>query len=430
MKATAEKLENNEVRLEIQVDAEQFSKEINKAYKKIANQVNIPGFRKGKAPKMIIEQRFGKEALVQEAVEQIFPTIYRDALKETNIKPIDQPQVEDIQGQDGEPLVLKLKVEIQPEVKLGQYKDFEINKPSVEVTEEDVQKELEMMQNRHAKLITVEDGALEDGDTAIIDFAGYIDGEAFEGGSAEGFSLVIGSGTFIPGFEEQLLGLKAGEEKDVNVTFPEDYHSEDVAAKEALFKVKLNSIKRKDVAPLDDEFAKDVSEFDTLEELKADLLNKLKERKENQAKAEINRQAVEKAIEHAEVAISDKMVNSRIEEMIQNMGNRLKTQGIELEQYLQYTNSDIDTLRTNMKDDAEKEVRRELVLEAIAKAEGLTVSEEEVDTEITMMAPQFQQEPAQLKLALESVGNMDVIKEDILRRKTVNHLYENTKVVE
>ncbi|MEG6614903.1 trigger factor [Peptococcaceae bacterium 1198_IL3148] len=430
MKATAEKLEKNEVRLEIQVDGEQFSKEIYKAYKKIANQVNIPGFRKGKAPKMIIEQRFGKEALVQEAVEQMFPTIYKEALEQTNIKPIDQPQVEDIQGKDGEPLVLKLKVAVQPEVKLGQYKGFEINKPSVEVTEEDVQKELEMMQNRHAKLISVEDGAIENGDTAIIDFTGYIDGEAFEGGSAEGFSLVIGSGTFIPGFEEQMIGVKTGEEKDVNVTFPADYHAEDVAGKEAVFKVKVSSIKRKELAALDDEFAKDVSEFDTLEELKADLVNKLKERKESQAKAEITRQAIEKAIENAEVEIPEKMVNNRVEDMIQNMSNRLRTQGIELEQYLKYTNSDLDELRSNMKGDAEKEVRRDLVLDEIAKVEGLSVSDEEVDTEIAMMAPQFQQEPAQLKLTLESVGDLNIIKEDILRRKTMSHLSESANIVE
>lgn len=430
MKATAEKLEKNEVRLEIQVDKEKFSKEINKAYKKIAKQVNIPGFRRGKAPKFLVERHVGKEALVHEAVEQIFPSVYREALNQTKIKPIDQPEVEDIQAEEGQPLILRLKVAVEPEVKLGQYKDFEVTKPSVEVTEEDIQQELQAMRNRHAKLITVEDGELQEQDTAIIDFTGYIDDEAFEGGSAEGFSLVVGSNTFIPGFEEQLIGMKPGEERDVKVTFPENYHAEDVAGKDAVFKVKLNSIKRKELAELDDEFAKDVSEFDTLDELKADLANKLKERKENVAKAEMTRQAVEKAIENAEIDLPAKMVENRVNDMIQNMSNRLESQGIKLEQYLQYVNTDLDTLRQNFREDAENELKRELTLDAIAKAEGLTVSEEEVDNEIAMMAPRFQQDPAQFKLTLESVGDLNIIKEDILRRKTMQYLLDNTKVVE
>lgn len=430
MKATAVKLEKNEVRLEIQVDGEKFAKEIDKAYKKVARQINIPGFRKGKAPKVLVERHVGKDALVHEAVEQIFPSVYREALEQTQIKPIDQPEVEDIQAEEGQPLVLKLKVAVQPEIKLGEYKGFEVTKPSVEVTDEDIQQELETMRNRHAKLVTVEEGDLQEQDTAIIDFTGYIDDEAFEGGDAEGFSLVVGSNTFIPGFEEQLIGMKTGEEKDVKVTFPENYHSDDVAGKEAVFKVKLNSIKRKEVAELDDEFAKDVSEFDTLEELKADLANKLKERKETAAKAEITRQAVEKAIENAEIDVPVKMVENRVNDMIQNMSNRLQSQGIQLEQYLQYVNTDMDTLKQNFQADAENELRRELVMDEIAKADGLTVTEEEVDAEIAMMAPRFQQDPAQFKLTLESVGDLNVIREDILRRKTMQHLLDNTKVVE
>lgn len=430
MKATAEKLEKNEVRLEIQVAEEQFSKELNKASKRIARQINIPGFRKGKAPKVIVERHVGKEALIQEAVEEIFPTIYQEALDQTEIKPIDQPEIEDIDATEGQPLVLKLKVTVQPEIKLGEYKNFEITKPAVEVTDEDIQKELEMMQNRHAKLITVEEGGLQEQETAIIDFVGYIDGEVFEGGSAEGFSLLMGSNTFIPGFEEQLIGMETGDEKDVTVTFPADYHSADVAGKEAVFKVKLNSIKRKEIADLDDEFAKDVSEFDTLEELKVDLSNKLKERKESEAQSEITRQAVEKAIANAEIDVPDKMVEDRVERMIQNMGNRLQTQGIQLEQYLQYINSDMDTLRQQFKADAEAELSRELVLDEIAKLDELTVDEEEIDAEIAAMAPRFQQEPAELKLNLGAVGDLDLIREDILRRKTMQHLLDSTKVVD
>ncbi|MBM7854550.1 trigger factor [Desulfohalotomaculum tongense] len=430
MKATAEKLEKNEVMLEIEVDKEKFSQAVNRAAKKLARRVNIPGFRRGKAPKVLVERYVGKDALYQEAIEEIFPGVYQEAVKETEISPIAQPEVENIQAEEGEPLVFKLKVAVKPEVKLGQYKGFEIKKAPVEVTEEDVQKELENMQNRHAKLITLDEGELQDGDTAMIDFTGYVDGEEFEGGKAENYSLVIGSGTFIPGFEEQLIGLKVGEEKEVNVTFPEDYHAGELAGKEAVFKVKLNSIKRKELAPLDDEFAKDVSEFDTLEELKADLMNKLKEGKEHMADAAVSREAVEKAVENAQLEIPEAMIEQRLDEMIKNMESRLRSQGLGLEQYLQYTNSSIDELRDKMKDDAEKEVRRELVLDEIAKVENISVTDEELDKEIAEMAPQFRQEPGQLKLTLESMGSLEMVKEDILRRKIVKYLTEEANVIE
>ncbi|MTI81552.1 MAG: trigger factor [Firmicutes bacterium] len=430
MKATAEKLEKNEVMLEIEVDADRFSKAVNNAAKKVARQVNIPGFRKGKAPKVIVERYVGKDALHQEAVEEIFPKAFQDAIEETGISPIGQPDVESLDAEEGKPLVIKLKVAVKPEVKLGEYKGFDIEKQSVEVTDDDVQKELENMQNRHAQLITIEDGELQDGDTAMIDFNGSIDGEEFEGGQAENYSLVIGSGTFIPGFEEQLVGMKPEEEKDVKVSFPEDYHAEEMAGKEALFKTKLNSIKRKELAPLDDEFAKDVSEFDTIEELKADVLNKLKEEKERMANSTVSRDVVDKAVENAEVEIPKAMVDQRIDEMVQNMESRLQSQGLGLEQYLQYTNSSMEEFKEKMRDDAEKEVRRELVLEEIAKVEDVNVSDDEVDAEIAMMAPQFQQEPEQLKLTLESIGNLNVIKEDILKRKVMDHLTEQANIIE
>ncbi len=429
MKATAERLEKNEVMLEIQVEDERFSKSIHKAYKKIANQVNIPGFRKGKAPKFIVENYVGKEALIQEAVEDIFPSVYLEAVEQTEISPIDQPKVEDMQAEEGKPLVIKLKVSVKPEVKLGEYKGFEIKKPSTEVTEDDVQKELENMQNRHAQLVSVEEGEVQNGDTAIIDFTGFKDGEPFEGGHAENYSLVIGSGMFIPGFEEQVEGMKTGEEKDINVTFPEDYQAEELAGKDVVFKVKVNEIKRKKLSPLDDEFAKDVSEFDTLEELKTDIMNKLKEAKERQADSAVTREAVDKAVENAEVEIPEVMVEKRIDDMIANMDNRLRTQGVELEQYLKYTNTDLNELRTKMRDDAEAAVRQELVLDAVAKAEGLQVSDEEVDREINEMAPQFGKEPAELKLTLEAVGDLNIVKEDILRRKVVDHLSAQAKIV-
>lgn len=430
MKATAEKLEKNQVMLEIEVDDESFSKALNKAYKKIAQQVNIPGFRKGKAPKPIIDRYVGKEAIYHEVVDDIFPTAYKEALDQTEISPVGQPEVENIQAEEGKPLVFKLKVPVKPEVKLGQYKGFEIQRESSEISEDDVQKELTNMQNRHAKLITVEDGELQNGDTAIMDFTGYVDGEAFEGGHAEDYSLVIGSGSFIPGFEEQMVGMKINEEKDVTVTFPEEYHADNLTGKEAVFKVKLNGIKRKEISPLDDEFAKDVSEFDTLEELKADVLNKLKEAKERQINSAVNREAVEKAVENAEVEIPEQMIDQRLDEMIINMESRLRSQGIELEQYLQYTNSDINDLRSKMRGDAEIGVRQELVLNAVAKAEGIEVNDDEIDVEIAMMAPHFGKEPAELRLAMEAMGELNMIKEDIIRRKTMKLLLEQAQVVD
>ncbi|WP_031513124.1 trigger factor [Desulfofalx alkaliphila] len=430
MKATAEKLEKNEVLLEIEVDDERFSKALNRAYKKIAKQVNIPGFRKGKAPKVMIDRYVGQEAVYHEVVEDVFPSVYQEAIEKTEISPIGQPEVEKIQAEEGKPLVFKLKVPVKPEVNLGQYKGFDIEKPAVEVTDEDVQQELERMQNRHAKLVSVEEGELADGDTAMIDFTGYVDGEAFEGGHAENYPLVVGSSSFIPGFEEQLVGMKINEEKDVTVTFPEEYHADNLAGKEAVFKVKLVGIKRKELNPLDDEFAKDVSEFDTLEELKTDILNKLREERERQANAKVNREALEKAVEEAEVEIPDVMIENRLDEMVSNMENRLRTQGIQLEQYLQYTNSNIDDLRDKMREDAHTTVLQELVLDAIAKAEGITATDDEVETEIAMMAPQFNKEPAELKLTLEALGDLKMVKEDITRRKTMKFLMEQANVIE
>ncbi|AEF93569.1 Trigger factor [Desulfotomaculum nigrificans CO-1-SRB] len=430
MKATAERIEKNTVLLEIEVEAEKMDQAMDQAYRKIVKQVNIPGFRRGKAPRFMVERYVGKETLFGEAAEIVVPEAYTEALKETETEPIAQPKIDIVQGEPGKPLIFKATVEVKPEVTLGEYKGLEVKRPSTEVTEEDVNKELERLQNRHARLITVEDGEVQNGDTAIIDFTGYVDGEAFEGGTAENYSLTIGSGTFIPGFEEQLVGVKVGEEKDVNVTFPEDYHAENLAGKPATFKVKVKELKRKELAPLDDEFAKDVSEFDTLEELKNDIRNKLKQTAEEQAKAAVENGAVDAAVANATVEIPEVMVEQKVDQMLNNVNQRLMQQGINLDQYFQYTNSSVDEMRQRMKPDAEKTVRNELVLDAIAKAEKIEASEEEINEELKKIAEYVRQDVEIVRKTLELQGEMGHIIQDIVRRKTVSFLAENAKVIE
>ncbi|MEW6697006.1 MAG: trigger factor [Bacillota bacterium] len=430
MKATAERIEKNTVLLQIEVEAAQLDQAMNKAYQKIVKQVNIPGFRKGKAPRAMVERHVGKETLFGEAAEIVVPEAYIQALKETETEPIDQPKIDIVQGEPGKPLIFKAVVEVKPEVTLGEYKGLEVTSPTTEVSDEDVQKEIERLQSRHAKLVTVEEGEVQKDDVAIIDFAGYVDGEAFEGGTAENYSLTIGSGTFIPGFEEQLIGAKVGEEKDVNVTFPEEYHAENLAGKPATFKVTLKEIKRKELAVLDDEFAKDVSEFDTLEELKSDIRNKLKEAAETKAKSSVENGVVEAATANAGVEVPEVMVEQKVGEMLNNVGQRLAQQGINLDQYFQYTNSSIDDMRQRMKPDAEKTVKNELVLDAIAKAENITASEEEINEEIQKIASYVKQDAEIVRKTLELQGELGHISQDIARRKVISFLVENAKVVE
>lgn len=429
MKATAERIKKNTVLLEIEVEQEKLNLALDQAYKKVAKQVNIPGFRKGKAPRQVVERFVGKETIFGEAAENVIPEAYMEALQETKTEPIDQPKIDIVQGEPGKALIFKATVEVKPEVSLGEYKGLEVEQPTTEVTEEDVAKELERLQNRHAKLITVEEGEVQNDDTAIIDFAGYANGEAFEGGTAENYSLAIGSNTFIPGFEEQLIGVKVGEEKDVEVTFPEQYHAEDLAGKPATFKVKVREIKRKELSPLDDEFAKDVSEFDTLEELKSDITNKLKEAAETKAKSAVENNIVDIATANASVEIPAIMVTQKVEEILNNMGQRLSQQGINLDQYFQYTGTSMNEMRERIKPDAEKNVKNELVLDAIAKAENITASEEELNEEVQKIAEYVKQDAQIVRKTLELQGELGHISQDIARRKVVAYLVENSKVV-
>lgn len=430
MKATAEKLDNNEVLLDVEVDADQLDRAMEQAYRKLVKTVNVPGFRKGKVPRPVFENFVGKAALYNEAVEMVVPEAYMEAVRETGVEPVSQPQVELVQVEEGQPVKFKAKVRVKPEVELGQYTGLQVTKPSPEATDQDVENELQKLQERHARLENLEEGAVQQGDIAVIDFVGRKDGEEFEGGKGEDYSLEIGSGTFIPGFEDQLVGAQIGETREVKVTFPEDYPNEDLKGQPVVFTVTVKGIKRKEVSALDDEFAKDVSEFDTLEELKTDIRNKLAEAAEKKAKQQVNNEAVRKAVENATVDIPDEMVELRLMEMLDNMESRLQAQGLTMENYLKYTGSTQEQLKESLRDDAARGVKTTLVLEAIAKKEDLQVTEEDLEQEIARMAELYRQEPEVLRKILEGQNQMDFIRESLVQQKAIEFIAERAELVE
>ncbi|SFK70653.1 trigger factor [Paenibacillus sp. 1_12] len=427
MKASWEKIEKNVGVLDIEVEVDQVAAALDKAFKKVVQKVNVPGFRKGKVPRSIFEAKFGVESLYQDALDIVVPEAYVEAVEETGITPVDRPEVDVEQFAKGQILKFKAKVVVKPEVELGEYKGLTLEVKEAEVTEEEITEELDKLQKRHAELVPLEEGPAENGDVVSIDFEGFVDGVAFEGGSAEKYSLELGSGSFIPGFEEQVVGLNKGDLKDITVTFPENYQSEDLQGKEAVFKIQLHDIKRKNLPALDDEFAKDISEFETLEEFKSDLKNNLSVRK----KAEIERQkeadVVEKAAAAAQIDIPAVMIDNETTQMVKEFENRLRTQGMNIEMYYQFTGQNDEALRGQMRDDAEKRVRNNLVLEAIAKAEGFTVPEVEIQAELSSMAPSYQRTPEELHAILSANGSIEDLKHDLLIRKTVGFLVLESK---
>ncbi|CAM3082898.1 trigger factor [Paenibacillus sediminis] len=429
MKASWEKIEKNLGVLEVEVDADRVSAALDKAFNKVIKNVNVPGFRKGKVPRAIFEAKFGVESLYQDALDILLPEAYTEAVDQTGIFPVDSPEVDVEQFAKGEPLKFKAKVTVKPEVKLGQYKGLEVPAQSTEVTEEELNAELERLQQRHAELVVVDDEPAKNGDIAVIDFDGYVDGVAFEGGKAERHSLELGSGSFIPGFEEQVVGMSTGDSKDIEVTFPETYHAEELAGRQAVFKVKLHEIKRKQLPALDDEFAKDVSEFDTLEEFKADLKKQLAERKKEEAEAVREGIVVDKASENAEVEIPEAMIKSEVKNMMRDFNNRLRTQGMNLEMFLGFSGQTEADLEEQMKDDAEKRVRNNLVLEQIAKEENIQVTDEEVEQELEKMAEQYRRSKDEIRSILAANGSLDSLREETMLRKTVAFLIENSKEV-
>ena len=427
MKAELIKKEGNKVTLKITVDNNKFEEAVTKAYNKTKGKYNIPGFRKGKAPKVVIETQYGKGVFYNDAIEMLFPEVYPTALDELNIDPIDRPDldVEEISKDNG--LVMVVNVEVKPEFELGNYKGIEITKVDHNVTEEEVEATLQEMLNKNARLVSVEDRAIENGDTAVIDFEGFESGVAFEGGKGENYSLVIGSNTFIPGFEDQLVGKKAGEEVEVNVTFPAEYHAENLAGKAVVFNVKVNDVKVKELPNLDDEFAKDTSEFETLEELKSDVRSNLEKEAEAKAKNEMRNSLVEKVSANTEVEIPAVMVEQQIDNMLMELNYQLQYQGLNLQQLLSMTGRDVAELREERKADAQKLVKSSLVLEAIAKAENIEVSEEELTAELTKMASMYNMDVEKIKSSLRE-NDIEDIKGQVKIRKTIDLLMDNAKI--
>ena len=423
-----EKKEGNEGTLTITVSAERFDEALDQAFKKVVKDVSLPGFRKGRVPRQIFEKRFGVEALYQDAVDIILPDAYSEAVEQTDIFPVDQPVIDIEEIEKGKDLIFVCEVTVKPEVKLGEYKGIEYEEEKVEVTEEELDEELKNLQERQAELVLKEEGAVEEGNTVVIDFEGFIDEEAFEGGKGENYSLEIGSGQFIPGFEEQLIGKESGEEVEVNVTFPEEYHAEDLAGKDAVFKVKIHEIKEKEVPELDDEFAKDVDdEVETLAELREKKEKELLERKERDYENKIRETIIEKVIENAEIDIPEAMINTELDNMLREFEQNLQMQGMSLENYYQFSGQSEEQLKEQMKDDAEKRVKTNLTLEAIFEEENLEVSEEAIDEELEKMAEMYQLEKDQIVSMLG--GNTDILKNDLKMKTTIDFLVQEGKAV-
>lgn len=428
MQVKVENLEKNVVQLEIEVEAEKFDQGLQKAFAKNANKFSIPGFRRGKAPRSMVEKFYGEQVLYEDAINAICPDAYDQAIEENDIHPVDRPEIDIKQIGKGQVFIFTAKVTVKPEVELGQYKGVEVQKASAIVTDEDLEKEIEKVLDKNSRLINIEDRPVASGDTAVIDFEGFIDGVAFEGGSGKNYNLVIGSGSFIPGFEDQLIGAAIGEEKEVNVSFPEDYGSAELAGKPALFKVKVNEIKVKELPTLDDEFAKDVSEFDTLEEYKADLRKNLVEQAEHRAQHENEDNVVEKVVENATIDIPPVMVEKRIDDLTYDFAMRLRYQGLDLEKYLEIMGMDMASFREQFKSRAEKEVKTQLVIEKISVEEAIVPSEEDTEEEIKKIAENYKQSVEDFKQHLKP-DDIEYIRSTLVAKKTVDFLVENAKLI-
>jgi trigger factor len=427
MNVSWEKIDKNEGVLTIEVDVEQVNEALNKAFKKVAPKVNVPGFRKGKVPRQIFEAKYGVESLYQEAIDILLPETYVAAVQETGISPIDRPNVDIQSFAKNEPMKFTAKVQVKPEVELGSYKGIEVEHQDTSVTDQELEDELNRLQQRHAELDTVAEGFAERGDIAVIHYEGFVDGEPFEGGKGENHSLELGSNSFIPGFEDQVIGMGIGDERDIEVTFPEEYHSENLQGKPAVFKVKVENIKRKILPVLDDEFAKDVSEFETLEEFKEDLLKKIKARKEQDQRQHVQQTVIETASANSNVEIPQIMVEQELDQMVSDFDNRLRQQGMNMQMYFQFTQQNESSLRDQMLPDAQRRVRNNLILEAIAKAEGLQSSDEEVEQELTNMAAVYQRSLDEIRRILTSNGRLDDIRRDLTMKKTIDFLVESSQ---
>ncbi|EHL2641899.1 trigger factor [Listeria monocytogenes] len=418
-----EKQEGNVGKLTFEIEQEKVKEGLDRAFVKVRKTLNVPGFRKGKVPRQIFNQRFGEEALFQDALDILLPEVYSAAIDEAGIDPVDTPQVNIESMEKGETWVLTAEVTVKPEVKLGDYKGLEVEKRETELTTEELEAELKQLQERQAELVVKEDAPAENGDTVILDFEGFKDGVAFEGGQAENHSLELGSGQFIPGFEEKLVGLKAGDEADIELTFPEEYHAEDLAGQPVVFKVKLHEIKTKEVPALDDELAKDIDEeVETLDELKEKISKRLQEAKEESVAQAKQEEVIAKAVENAEVDIPHAMVHHEADHLMNHFAQDLQAQGLTPELYYQFTGQTEEAMHAQMEKDAEKRVKMNLVLEGIAEAENIEPTEEAIDEEISTLAEKYGMEKDAVRAAL---GDMSELKSDLKIRKAIDVLLDS-----
>lgn len=427
MSVQVEKLEKNMAKLTVEVSAEDFKAAIKKAFNKNKNRFAIPGFRKGKAPQAMIEKMYGEGVFYEDAADEAINASYAEAMKESGLDIVSRPEVTIEKIGKDEPFVYSALVAVKPEVTLGQYKGVEVEKADASVSAEDVEAELKKVQEQNARLLTVEDRGVEDGDQTVIDFEGFVDGKGFEGGKAEDYPLTIGSHSFIDTFEEQLIGKKIGEECEVNVTFPTEYHAADLAGKPATFKVTVKEIKVKELPELNDEFASEVSEFDTLDEYKKDVEKKLAEKKEIEANSKNEDAVVAKVVENATMEIPDKMIDAQAENMVQDMARRMQSQGLSLDMYLKYTGMTVEQMKEQARPDAEKRIRTRLVLEAVAQAENIQISDEKVDEEVAKMAEAYKMEVEKLKSYM-SESDVKQMKEDLAVQQAVDLLVAEAKL--
>ena len=426
MSTTVEKISSNKVKLSFDVDAATFDAAMDKAYRKVRNQVNIPGFRKGKAPRKMIENMYGEGVFYDEAFELVFDEVYGPAIDENKVEVVDRPEIEIQQIGAGKNLQFTCEVFVKPDVTLGEYKGVSVKKETTAVTDEQVDEKIEQERAKQATEQSVEDRPVAEGDTVNLDYAGSVDGVAFAGGTAEGQTLKIGSHTFIPGFEEQMVGMNIGEEKDLNVTFPESYHAEELAGKAAVFHVKVNGITETQLPALDDEFAKDISEFDTLEEYRADVRAKLEAQAAERDKNAFTNAVIEKVMENATVEIPEAMIERQIDSMMRDFEYRLASQGLKLADFMKYTGQDEKAFRANYRDQAEKSVKAHLVLEAVEKAESIDATEEQIDAQIAQLAPQTGKSAEELKATL-SEADLGYFKADAIRDNAIAFLCDNVK---
>ena len=425
MSVKVENTENkNEVKLTFNIEAEKFEEAMKKVYVKTAKYFNIPGFRKGKAPMQLVERQYGSAIFYEDAFNELVPDIYDEAIKENKIEAVSRPNIDIVQMEKGKELIFTATVETKPEVELGKYKGIEIKKIEYNTTDKDIEHELGHMAERNSRLVSIEDRPVEKGDITTIDFVGSIDGVEFEGGKAENHELEIGSNTFIPGFEDQIIGMKIDEEKDIKVKFPEDYFSKDLAGKDAIFKVTLHEIKKKELPKIDDEFAKDVSEFDTLDELKNSIKEKLDTENTEKAKYETEEEAIKAVCDNTKLDIPNGMIELEIDNMVKDMENRLSYQGLNLNQYLQIMGKTETEIRDNFREQAEKNIKSRLVLEAIVKAEKIEVTPEEVSDKIKEMAKQYGRKEDEL-LANEQLK--EYIEGNLKTEKAIDFIVKNAK---